>query len=158
MSNPDPLSWTLFFKKHKTTVLLMLPPHETLQNAKSALLNALQSRGLKELNGDVIPQDAAEVEFGVPVDRNDLEKGWTSLETDDLDLEDEGNSKRASGKRSGNAVSLQNADLRNGQAVAFRFRKPTATSEKTDELDIDLGDPGWDVVTPNFDDEEDQPM
>jgi hypothetical protein len=151
----DPLSLTLLFKKHKTTVLLMLPPHETITTAQEMLLKALQSRGIKEINGDSVPQDFPEIEFGVAVDMNDLEKGWSKLEIAMPELENGGTSKRGAGKR----TSLKAADIRNGQVIAFRFRKPREQPETHGDLDIDaeLEDPGWDVVVPSLDDEEGEP-
>ncbi|KAF7119243.1 hypothetical protein CNMCM5793_008991 [Aspergillus hiratsukae] len=155
MSQVDPLSLTLLFKKHKTTVLLMLPPHETITTAQEMLLKALQSRGIKEINGDSVPQDFSEIEFGVAVDKNDLEKGWSKLESAMPELENGGTSKRGAGKR----TSLKAADIRNGQVIAFRFRKSPEQPERHGDLDIDaeLEDPGWDVVVPSLDDEEGEP-
>ncbi|KAL2868011.1 uncharacterized protein BJX67DRAFT_74181 [Aspergillus lucknowensis] len=147
MSQPDPLSYTLLFKKHKTTVLLMLPPSETIAHTKKALLQALQARGLKDINGDPVPENSQEIEFGIAVDKNDLDKGWTSLEGFDLD----GNEgpKRGAGKKAISA-SLKAAEINNGQSIAFRFRQ----AGKSASTDIDLEDPGWDVVLPTLDDEE----
>ncbi|EAW23983.1 uncharacterized protein NFIA_035510 [Aspergillus fischeri NRRL 181] len=155
MSQVDPLSLTLLFKKHKTTVLLMLPPHETITTAQEMLLKALQSRGIKEINGDPVPEEFSDIEFGVTVDKNDLEKGWSKLEIAMPELENSGTSKRGAGKQ----TSLKAADIRNGQVIAFRFRKPREQSEKDGDLDIDLEleDPGWDVVVPSLDDEEGKP-
>ena len=157
-SKPDPLSWTLLFKKHKITVLLMLPPQETIINTKAALLQTLQARGVTEINGDQLPEDASNIEFGVAVDRNDLEKGWTRLEAETHEFADTEIPRKNAGKKSSDSTGLQGADLRNGQSVAFRFRKNGEEAVKKDgeELDIDLDaeDPGWDVVVPKFDDEE----
>ncbi|KAL4955874.1 hypothetical protein BDW69DRAFT_159831 [Aspergillus filifer] len=142
MAQQDPLSWTLLFKKHRTTVLLVLPPSETIANTKSALLKALQARGLRDINGDAVPEDSSDIELGVAVDKNDLEKGWTSIETPQL--EDEDAPKR--GKKAAN-MSLKAADITGGQSIAFGFRKPVSA-------DLDLEEPGWDVVLPSLDDEE----
>ncbi|KAL4873285.1 hypothetical protein BDV12DRAFT_99822 [Aspergillus spectabilis] len=147
-SQADPLSWTLLFKKHRTTVLLMVPPSETIRNTKTALLKALQGRSLKEINGDPVPEDPLEIEFGVAVDKNDLEKGWTSLEG--LQLEDDEPGKRGAGKKTA-SLSLKAVDISNGQSIAFRFRSAGA-----DPADLDLEDPGWDVVVPSLDDEEEE--
>jgi len=124
----------------------MLPPSETIPSTKSALLKALQARGLKDINGDPVPEDPAEIELGVAVDKNDLEKGWTSLEP--LEFEDDEAPKR--GAKKATSQSLKAAELYNGQAVAFRFRKPG----KEGSTDLDLEDLGWDVVVPSLDDEE----
>ncbi|KAL2801374.1 hypothetical protein BJX66DRAFT_289663 [Aspergillus keveii] len=146
MAQPDALSWTLLFKKHRTTVLLMLPPSESINNTKSALLNALQSRGLTEINGDPVPKDSQEIEFGVAIDKNDMEKGWTSLES--LELDEDNAPKRGMGKKAA-STSLKFAEINNGQSIAFRFRQA-----RNNEDDLDLVDPGWDVILPSLDDEE----
>ncbi|KAF3399189.1 hypothetical protein DPV78_006590 [Talaromyces pinophilus] len=152
--SPDPLSWTVRFKKHKTTVLLMLPAQESIQSTKEKLHSALKARGLTQINGDPIPEDPSEIEFGTPIDRNELEKGWIRL---NVPVEENGdNATRKSGagrpKKSSLTDSLQAADIRDGQAIAFRFRK-TADREDGDE-DADFEDPGWDVLVPSLDDEE----
>ncbi|PKY05889.1 hypothetical protein P168DRAFT_280758 [Aspergillus campestris IBT 28561] len=152
MSQPDSLSLTLLFKKHKTTVLLMLPPTTTITTAKELLLGSLQSRGLQGINGDVIPGDASEIEFGVPVDKNDLEKGWTSLEPD---VPQELLTKSAGRKSAVGQGTLQAAELKNGQSIAFRFRKRGGEDTQDDTVD-DLEDPGWDVILPKYEEEEEE--
>ncbi|KAL4906578.1 hypothetical protein BDW74DRAFT_176895 [Aspergillus multicolor] len=151
-SQPDPLSWTLLFKKHRTTVLLLLPPSQTIEATKIKLLEALRARGLEDINGDPIPDDPAEIEFGVAVDKNDLEKGWTSL--DALNTEDDA-PKRGAGKKAASRT-LKAAELNSGQAVAFRFRKAGDLGSDSPS-DLELADPGWDVVLPSFDDEDEGP-
>lgn len=148
----------------------MLPPNESITSTKASLLKALNSRGLTEINGDPIPDDPSDVEFGVPVDKNDLEKGWTRLEVEESVFGKEESSsirKGAAGKKSnsGAAVSLQAADLRNGQSIAFRFRQRREESGQDeskgedqeqpdlDNIDLEFEDPGWDVVLPNLDDD-----
>lgn len=100
-----------------------------------------------EINGEPVPSDSALIEFGVPVDRSDLEKGWKLLQTDRGET-----AKATSGKKSSSDTILA-AGLDNGHLVAFRFRKAGDVPE-SDEVDADLNDPGWDVVIPSFDDEE----
>lgn len=152
-SQPDPLSLTLLFKKHKTTVLLMLPSTSTIATTKELLLRSLQSRGLQEINGDVIPDDASNIEFGVPVDKNDLEKGWTSLEPD---VPQELLTKSAGRKSAVGQGTLQAAELKNGQSIAFRFRKRGAEDHAQDDTVDDLEDPGWDVILPKYEEEEEE--
>ncbi|KAL4875930.1 hypothetical protein BJY04DRAFT_200812 [Aspergillus karnatakaensis] len=147
MSQADPLSWTLLFKKHRTTVLLMLPPSESIPSTKAALLRALHARGLKEINGDTVPKEPSDIEFGVAVDKNDLEKGWTSLEGLRLD-DDEGPRKKSA------ALSLKAVEISNGQSIAFRFRISTDSPE--DAASLNFEDPGWDVVVPSLDDDEEE--
>ncbi|KAF3386523.1 hypothetical protein F1880_000556 [Penicillium rolfsii] len=142
----DPRATTLLFKKHKTTVLLSLQSHEPLTAAKEKLLEALQSRNVTDVNGDPVPSDPTLIELGVPVDRSDLEKGWKLLQTDEA--------KATAGKKASSGTILA-AGLASGHLVAFRFRKPgdVPASDEVDG-DIELNDPGWDVVMPSFDDEE----
>ncbi|KAL4741272.1 hypothetical protein BDV11DRAFT_168262 [Aspergillus similis] len=142
--------WTLLFKKHRTTVLLLLPPSQTIEATKTNLLEALRARNLKEINGDPVPEDPTAIEFGVAVDKNDLEKGWTSLEAPKIEADDA--PKRGPEKKA-TSLSLKAAELNNGQTIAFRFRKAGVASSDN-VTDLDLEDPGWDVVIPNFDDEE----
>ncbi|KAJ5988775.1 hypothetical protein N7481_003985 [Penicillium waksmanii] len=150
-TNPDSRSVTILFKKNKTTILLSLQPHEQLQAVKRKVLQALKERDVREINGDIVPDDPAEIEFGIPIDRSDLEKGWTRLKTN--------TSNEETGKNSGSALAdtVLDADLGNGNWVAFRFGKdikPEETKEDETAMSLDLDDPGWDVVVPSFDDEE----
>lgn len=125
----------------------MLPPHESITSAKESVLQSLKARGVSQINNEPIPDDPSEIEFGVAVDKADPEKGWTRLEVD----------MGASSKKPRGPVSLQAADLRDGQAVAFRFRKSQASGQGDGDLEIDmLEDPGWDVVLPSLDDEEEE--
>ncbi|KAJ5386740.1 hypothetical protein N7509_009281 [Penicillium cosmopolitanum] len=150
-TNSDSRSVTILFKKNKTTILLSLQPHEQLQAVKQKVLQALKERDVREINGDIVPDDPAEIEFGIPIDRSDLEKGWTRLKTNTSNEETE--------KKSGRTLAdtVLDADLGNGNWVAFRFRKdikPEETKEEETAMSLDLDDPGWDVVVPSFDDEE----
>lgn len=125
----------------------MLPAQESIQSTKEKLHSALKARGLTQINGDPIPDDPSEIEFGAPIDRNELEKGWIRL---DVPVEENGDSatkKPGAGrpKKSSLTDSLQAADIRDGQAIAFRFKK---TADGEDE------DAGWDVLVPSLDDEE----
>jgi hypothetical protein len=148
-AKPDSRATTLLFKKHKSTILLSLQPHEPLTAVKEKLLEALKSRNMIEINGEPIPSDSALIDFGVPVDRSDLEKGWKLLQTDGGDT-----SKSTAGKRASSGTVLA-AGLDNGHLVAFSFRKPgDVPANDEDDADIDSNDPGWDVVIPTFDDEE----
>ncbi|KAF3483862.1 uncharacterized protein GIQ15_03186 [Arthroderma uncinatum] len=146
-------TWTLRFKNHNVTVLLLISPVEPFDSIKTSLLEALNSRGIKEINGKVVPDDAADIEFGVPLDRNNLEKGWQPLA-----IRSEGAGKAAGkGKSTVFNSSPQGADLRDSQAVAFRFRKPSERDASKDgDLDMDLDEPGWDVLVPTYDDEDDE--
>jgi hypothetical protein len=154
-SKSDPLSWTLRFKKHKTTVLLVLPSTESIQSTKGKLLAAVKARGVKEINGDPVPDDPSEIEFGVPVDRNELEKGWTRLDTEGSEFIS-GDAPHASSARRKHKpnITLRSADIKDGQPIAFRFRNSVEMDENRDELELELEDPGWDVIIPTLDDDE----
>ncbi|PGH01079.1 hypothetical protein AJ80_09062 [Polytolypa hystricis UAMH7299] len=146
-TKPDPSSWTLRFKNFNVTVLLLVSPVQPFSEIKETLLKALKVRNIAEIDGEPVPDDPSEIEFGVPVDRNNLEKGWKKLE-----LATHTGRKGAGGRRAVQISTPQGADLRDSQAVAFRFHKATPGEE--DELDIDLDDPGWNVLIPTYEDEE----
>lgn len=133
-------------------MLLLLPPSETLSGTKTALLKALQARGSNEIGGDPVPEESSKIELGVAVDKNDTEKGWTSLEG--LEIDEDTAPKRGAGKKS-TSSSLKALGISGGQSIAFRFRK-AGDAGPDNASDFDLEDPGWDVILPSFDDEEEQ--
>ncbi|KAJ5130990.1 uncharacterized protein N7515_007029 [Penicillium bovifimosum] len=138
----DSRALTLLFKKHKTTVFLMLQPHVSLETTKEKLLEALRARGLNDINGDPLPDDSFDIEFGELVDKSDYEKGWKLIQTDTPDLVIEGAPKKNKGKSTNESITLLEAGLENGHSIAFRFRKPGEGE-----------DPGWDVIMPSYEDE-----
>ena len=145
--------WTLRFKNHKVTVLLLVDPGKPFESIKETLLQALNVRNIKEINGQPVPEDPSEIEFGVPIDRNNLDKGWQTL---DVPHQANGTQKRsAGGKKSVLNTSPQGAGLKDSQAVAFRFHKPSEVDGDEDEIiaAIDLDDPGWDVQIPKDEEE-----
>lgn len=97
--------------------------------------------------------------LGVPVDKNDISKGWIGLDIPEFD--DEGEN-AAGKKRVGKKDSVLNgsplgAGLRDGAMLAFRFRDGEDEEMKEDEVDME--DEKWDVVIPTFeDDDESQDM
>lgn len=109
---------------------------------KEKLLQALKAREVREINGDPIPEDPALIELAIPVDRSELEKGWTCLVKADPTI------KEGVATGTGNTGNtVLSAGLENGHMVAFRFRK-------ADEVEKEDGD--WDVIIPSFDDEEEE--
>lgn len=116
----------------------MLQPHESLKNTKSRLLDALKSREVTAINGDIVPDDSVEIEFGEPVDRADLEKGWKRLQVDASQNE---------------SVTIMEAGLQNGHSIAFRFKKSTESQNGGLDMDLDGEDPGWDVIIPSYEEE-----
>ncbi|KAK2744588.1 hypothetical protein FQN57_004193 [Myotisia sp. PD_48] len=146
MAESKALHWTLRFKQHNITVLLLVPPAESFASIKETLLTALKSRGIHEINGKTVPEDSSEIEFGFPVDRHNLEKGWRTLDQSGL----------VNGKKSDLALTPRGADLKDFQAVAFRFRKVPEQRDQTDEDELarELEDPGWDVMVPAYEDDD----
>ncbi|KKZ63946.1 hypothetical protein EMCG_01757 [[Emmonsia] crescens] len=154
MSETDSLKWTLRFKKHNVTILLLISPAQSFDSIKEELLKALKVRNIAEINGQPVPEDPAEIEFGIPIDRNNLEKGWEKLKPT---TEEAGNKKQKQPSRGRKAVaaSPEGAGLKDSQAIAFRFRKPVE-GEDEDELGIGFDDPGWDVLIAKYDAEDDE--
>ncbi|KAJ5574327.1 uncharacterized protein N7459_008754 [Penicillium hispanicum] len=146
---------TLLFKKHRTTVLLSIQPHATLTSTKEKLLAALKSRNILEINGESLPDDSAEIEFGVPIDRSDLEKGWTLLRAVVADPAGDDATKNKT-ESSRNLDTVLAAGLNDGYSVAFRFRKARENEQANEtDMDLELDEPGWDVVLPRFEEQED---
>ncbi|KAI4188599.1 MAG: hypothetical protein L6R41_002027 [Letrouitia leprolyta] len=143
---PNPQHWTLRFKHHKTTVLLFVAPHQSFTSVKEDLLHAIKATRVTEINGNPLPSNLEDVIFGVPIDGNDPSQGWINLEIPEL--EEDGGKKGNKNPSVLNATPI-GAGLKDGMALAFKFRKQTSGG---DEMDID--DNEWDVVIPNYDDEE----
>lgn len=139
----NPRSCTLLFKKHRTTIFLSLQPGQTIESAKQALLDALEARGLSEIGGASVPQAAADIELGVPVDRNDLEKGWKPLEP-------------AAEKIANGLPTLQSVGLDDSHLVAFRFRKSSMADANGDAANENEENLGWDVEIPQYADEDEE--
>lgn len=134
------------FKCHNTTILLLVSPNDPFDSIRETLLNALKSRGIKEINSKPVPEDASGIEFGVPLDKNNLEKGWTRLEIPEGDEKGRSSGK---GKKSIFNAGPQGAELKDSQALAFRFREAGAG-------DMEVDDPGWDVLIPSYDDDDEE--
>lgn len=150
---PNPRSCTLLFKKHRTTVLLSLQPGQSIESSKEVLLQSLLDRGFSEIGGTSLPQAAAEIELGVPVDRNDLEKGWRPLEDNHAVENDQGVKKYSKG-----FLTLEAAGLENGHSVAFRFRKSSGTDVNGNATNGVSEDIGWDVEMPSYADEDEEEL
>lgn len=116
------------------------------------LLKALKSRGITEINGDTVPESATGIELGVPIDRNDLERGWQKLEIPSQETKDGDKKRVVGGKKSVLNMSLQGADIRPSQPLVFRFREED--DKEKDELEKQLDDPGWDVIIPTYEEDD----
>ncbi|KAK2757030.1 hypothetical protein FQN54_004999 [Arachnomyces sp. PD_36] len=153
MAGSGSVPWTLLFKKNKVTILLLLSPSQTIASVKETLLKALKSREITEIAGEPVPESAAGIELGVPIDRNDLERGWQKLEVPAQGVKDGDKKRVAGGKDSILNTTLNGAHIKDAQSLAFRFREVTG-DDKEDELEQQSDDPGWDVLIPTYDDEE----
>ncbi|KAG5289771.1 hypothetical protein I7I48_09200 [Histoplasma ohiense] len=154
MSEPDSLKWTLRFKNHNVTILLLVSPTQSFDSIKEELLKALKIRGITELNGQTVPENPAEIEFGVPLDRNNMEKGWEKLKPTTGEAGNGMNKQPLRGRKS-IITGPVGAGLKDSQALAFRFRKP-GEDEDEDDLGIGFDDPGWDVMIAKYDAEDDE--
>ena len=130
----------------------MLQPHESLHYTKKKLLDALESREITNINGDIVPESTSDVQFGEPVDRADLEKGWKRLQAD-IPVDNEGAGKKNINKSQTDTRTVMEAGLQDGYSIAFRFYKSTEDQNGGLDMDLDGEDPGWDVVMPTYEDE-----
>lgn len=178
LTKPTPQTWTLRLKHHRTTILLHVDPLQSLSSIKSELLKAVsQTHPDGTLNNVTIPQRASDVMLAKPVDINDLEAGWESLEPKgviDGVFEDEGagkgkgkvsmvknNKTAATGGKNALRDCPQGVGLRDGGVVAFKFRVQDAEKDGRVRGDvdgdavIDIGEEEeenekWDVVVPSL--------
>ena len=114
------------------------------------MLEALNERGYTEINQRALPSSAEDIILGLPINRNDLSKGWVGLDIPTMELEDEaGSKKQIGGKKSVLNSSPLGAGLRDGSLLAFKFRSEDAK----DNDGLDLKDSDWDVIMPSYDEE-----
>ena len=140
------MRWTLRFKQHKTTVLLFAQQSQSLDLIKRDLLDAIRARGIEDINGNALPSDPEDIEFGVPRDKYDISKGWVPLkipEVEDGDKKGKGKGVKKDSVLNGSPLG---AGLKDGAMLAFRFTKGPAE----DGMDVD---DEWDVIIPSYDDE-----
>lgn len=140
------MRWTLRFKQHKTTVLLFAQQSQSLDSIKRDLLDAIKARGIEDINGNALPSDPEDIEFGVPRDKYDISKGWVPLkipEVEDGDTKGKGKGVKKDSVLNGSPLG---AGLKDGAMLAFRFTKGPAE----DGMDVD---DEWDVIIPSYDDE-----
>ena len=150
-SEPDPQHWTLRFKQHKTTVLLFVEQTQSFTSIKQDLLDAIRKTGQTEMNGNPLPSDPEEVIFGLPVDKNDLTRGWVRQEIPEMDVEGtNGDTKKIGGKKSILNASPLGAGLKDGAVLAFKFGKGGV---ELDEEGFDTENDEWDVLIPSYEDE-----
>ncbi|KAI9828523.1 MAG: hypothetical protein M1819_006579 [Sarea resinae] len=152
-NDPGPLSWTLRFKHHKTTILLFVEPLQSFHSIKMGLIQALNAtRPDGKLDGLAIPSDPEEVLLGLPRNPHDLGEGWVALEIPEVEiLEEDGGKRKIGGKQGILNTSPQGAKLKDGAVLAFKFRRNVADM---DAHGMALEDEEqWDVLVPSYEDE-----
>lgn len=142
------------FKKHHLTVFLLVSHVQTIASVKETLLHALKARDIKEINGEPVPDSTSKIELGVPIDRNDLAEGWKKLEVPAQGTKDADKTRIVGGKKSVLNLTIQGAGIRDSQSIAFRFRDAAEDDKEKDQLELQLDDPGWDVIVPEYDSDE----
>ncbi|KAL2042115.1 hypothetical protein N7G274_005303 [Stereocaulon virgatum] len=142
---PNQQQWTLRFKQHKTTVLLFVTQSQSFTSIKEDLLDAMKARGIKDINGNLLPSDPEAIVFGVPIDKNDPGKGWVPLEIPEVSDTDT----KGKGVKKGSVLNQSplGAGLKDGAMLAFKFRD-------VDAQDVMELDDEWDVVIPTYDEED----
>jgi len=174
---PNPRTWTLRFKHHRTAILLHVDPLQKLSSVRAELLKAIQQTSRDgKLNGHDIPSTESDILLARPKDGVDLSQGWEPLAVDDtFSANDEGGKGKgkatvtSSSNRSSKDKLLdcpQGAGLREGGVVAFKFRSEQEAQlrdAKDEAIDVDedekldgelLKDSSveetWDVVVPSL--------
>lgn len=153
---PSARTWTLRFKNHTSTILLEVDPLQRLGDVREELLHALvETTPGGKLNGHDIPKNADHIQLGIANDRNELSKGYSSIqvELEDVSESGKGKGKAAAGKAKSGFAALkdcpQGVGLKNGDVVAFKFidAENELDGEDSEEFVED-----WDVVVPTIED------
>lgn len=167
---PNPRTWTLKFKHHKTTIVLHVDPLQTFTSIKAELLKAISdSHSSRSLNGSAIPKNPNEILLAKPLEPNDLSLGWQQIILSNEDGDDDGDStgkgKGKAGVVTGRAPAKnqlkecpQGAGLREGSIVAFKFKNDEEMNGPSndgvdDEIAVaeeDMSRQMWDVVVPTM--------
>ncbi|KAI5359657.1 hypothetical protein Slin15195_G072870 [Septoria linicola] len=153
---PSARTWTLRFKNHTSTVLLEVDPLQRLGAVREELLHALiEATPGGKLNGHDVPKNADYIKLGIANDRNELSKGYSSIEVEleDVNESGKGKGKAAVGKTKSGFAALkdcpQGIGLKNGDVVAFKFidADHDIHGEDSEEFVEE-----WDVVVPTIED------
>ncbi len=122
----------------------MVQQSQAFDSIKRDLLDAIKATNIKDINGNPLPSDPDEIEFGVPRDKNDISKGWLPLKIPEVE---DGDGK-GKGVKKGSVLneSPLGAGLKDGAMLAFKFTNGIAE----DAMDLD---DEWDVIMPSYDDE-----
>jgi hypothetical protein len=141
-------------------VLLSVLPSTPFTEIGSLLLLALQARNITNIAGIPVPSpdQRDQVEVGIPLDRKDLQRGFTPLEKAENTLVDgKGSKKKAACNKPMPNENPAGAGLVDGSILAFRFKQDNDVEMKEDEDEDEVqtsADPGWNVELPRYEDEE----
>jgi hypothetical protein len=186
-ANPPARVWCLRFKLNRATILLHVDAQQTFASIRAELLAALQAthptgifKGTLRDGTPVeypLPTTSEDIALAKPNDINDLHAGWETIGelNEGLFFDEDLGSKSRSGKgketaavaaKHASARSVndcpQGAGLRDGGAVAFRFRLADEKARRQrlmdGELDVDeiardgmgIDDSEWDVIVPTM--------
>ena len=185
-ANPPPRTWCLRFKLNRTTILLHVDAQQPFASIRAELLSALRATNPSGvLTGTLrdgtpveypLPENPEDIVLAKPRDINDLNAGWETIGdfNEGLFFDDEFGSKgRGKGKETAaiaakyaSARSVndcpQGAGLRDGGAVAIRFRLADEKARRQrlmdGDLDVDeiardgmgIDDSPWDVMVPTM--------
>lgn len=185
-ANPSARVWCLRFKLNRSTILLHVDAQQTFGSIRAELLAALQATNPDGIfKGQLrdgtpveypLPSTSEDIALAKPKDINDLNAGWETIGdfNEGLFFDEEFGSKgRGKGKETAaiaakyaSARSVndcpQGAGLRDGGAVAIRFRLADEKARRQrlmdGDLDVDeiardgmgIDDSPWDVIVPTM--------
>lgn len=166
---PSQQTWTLRLKAHKTTVFLHVDPLTRFSVIKQLLYKALQDTSLNnpETNEPVpLPESAADIQLGRPVNINDPRAGFQlgewecSIDEDEEDVKGKGKAKKtADGTAAPSNIQQcpKGAGLRDNAVLAFGFRGDGtewgSRAQDAEDEDMEEDRPGmWGVKIPTFED------
>jgi hypothetical protein len=106
-----------------------------------------------------LPENPEDLELGVLIDKKDPSKGWVPVDIKEQELAGpKGTKKKVGGRKSILNESPLGAGLSDGTWIAYRItHQPKQPQEELEDgtPDVDVEeDPGWDVVIPSFEEEE----
>lgn len=157
--SPTPAHITVLLKHARSTTVLSVLPETSLTTLKSHLLQVLSERNITTLPGTNVPlpTEPSELELGVLLDRHEPYKGWVYAE-DRASLDTAAATSKSSGRKKNKGLieTVGDLELKDGAWIAYRVRwaGSAAGGDDEDEKADLIGDPGWNVEFPSFDEEE----
>lgn len=120
----------------------MVAQSQSFNSIKHDLLEAISATGIRDIDGVPLPSNPEAIVFGLPVDKNDISKGWVPLKIPEVK---DGDAK-GKGVKKGSVLNENplGAGLKDGALLAFKFREGGDDDGLDDE---------WNVVMPSYDDE-----